>query len=63
MNEKEMQDAVKKSKAAAMRKWRHKNPEKVKQANIRYWQRRALRELEQEQTQQNTQEGVENAED
>ena len=32
-----------------LREWRKKNPDKVKEYNQRYWRRRALRELKEQQ--------------
>jgi len=54
MTDRELNDAVRKAKAAALRDWRHRNPDKVREAQKRYWKNRVLRELEQEQAQQNT---------
>lgn len=64
MTNTELNEVIRKSKAAALREWRHKNPDKVRAQQARYWKRRALRELaqEQEQNAQDTQEGAENAE-
>lgn len=36
------QELVRKAKAAYMRDWRKKNPEKVKANNQRYWAKRGL---------------------
>lgn len=42
MTEKEIQELVRAEKAKYVREWRAKNPEKVKAANQRYWERKAI---------------------
>ena len=42
MTEKESQELVRAEKAKYVREWRAKNPEKVKAANQRYWERKAI---------------------
>ena len=46
-----LSDAAKRARAEYMREWRKANPEKVKQNNKSYWERRA-REMQQKDEQQ-----------
>ena len=39
-----MTDEARAKRAEYMREWRKKNPEKVREANARYWQRKAEQE-------------------
>lgn len=41
MCEREIQELVREERRRYAREWRAKNPEKVKAANQRYWERRA----------------------
>lgn len=41
-----MTDEAKKAQAAYMRAWRKKNPQKVKDAQARYWEKLAQRQAE-----------------
>ncbi len=43
MTEQELELARKRAQAEYHREWRKKNPEKVRDANRRYWQRKALK--------------------
>lgn len=43
-----MTDEARKVRAQVMREWRKKNPDKIRAATERYWERRAQREKEQE---------------
>lgn len=45
MDEKEIQELVRKERRRYAREWRKKNPEKVRAANQRYWERRAQARL------------------
>lgn len=47
-----MTDAAKAKRAEYMREWRARNPEKVQEANRRYWQRKADKEQGEEWQQQ-----------
>ncbi len=40
-----MNAVAKEARARALREWRRKNPDKVKAAAERYWEKRAQREL------------------
>lgn len=40
MSEREIQELVREERRRYAREWRAKNPEKVKAANARYWERR-----------------------
>lgn len=40
-------EAARKARAAYMREYRKRNPEKTREINERYWERRATRELKQ----------------
>ena len=46
MRKKELDALVKKVKSEYAKEWRSKNPDKVKAANRRYWERKAQREAE-----------------
>lgn len=43
MSELTLEEKAKVERAAYAREWRKKNPEKVRQNNKRYWERRALK--------------------
>ena len=53
MNEKEIHDLVKAEQRRYAKEWRRKNPDKVKAAKQRYWERKALERLEREETEGN----------
>ena len=44
----EMTDAAREAQRAYMREWRKKNPERVRQKNQRYWERKAKQMQENE---------------
>lgn len=52
MDEKEIQELVRKERRRYAREWRKKNPEKVRAANQRYWERRAQARLSTEDNRQ-----------
>jgi len=43
MTENEIKALVRAEQARTLKEWRRKNPEKVKEANRRYWEKRALK--------------------
>ena len=45
-NKKEMSEAARAARNAYKRRWAKENPEKVKAATRRYWEKRARREAE-----------------
>lgn len=45
MDEREIQELVRKERSRYAREWRKKNPEKVKAANQRYWERKVQARL------------------
>ena len=49
LTDKEIQELAKELQREYLREWRKKNPDKVKEYNQRYWRRRALRELKEQQ--------------
>lgn len=42
----EMTDAAREAQRAYMREWRKKNPDRVREKNKRYWEKRAQRQQE-----------------
>lgn len=48
MTELEKTEMAKEAKRAYERKWRKENPEKCRAIKQRYWEKKALRDLEQE---------------
>lgn len=42
-SEKRLDELARETRAAYYREWRRKNPDKVRENNRRYWQRRAAR--------------------
>lgn len=42
----DISDAAKELRKAYYKEWRKKNPEKVREKNRRYWERKALKERE-----------------
>ena len=48
MSEKELSQEAKEARRAYLRKWRRENPEKVKEQERRYWERKAQEMREQE---------------
>ena len=46
MTELELKEAVRRTRNAYNREWARKNPEKVRAKQQRYWERKALRELQ-----------------
>lgn len=48
MTEKQIRRAIADERNAYMREWRRKNPDKVKEANSRYWKRRVEKKQEAE---------------
>lgn len=46
MTERQIKKAIADERNAYMREWRKKNPDKVKEANKRYWRRRAEKKQE-----------------
>ena len=49
LTDKEIQELAREKQREYLREWRKKNPDKVKEYNQRYWRRRALRELKEQQ--------------
>ena len=49
----EMDELIRKEKAAYYRQWRQNNPEKAKESQRRYWERKARERMEREQQEQN----------
>ena len=47
MNEKEIAELARIERNQYHREWRAKNPDKVKERNRKYWERRALKAVEQ----------------
>ncbi|MDD4234667.1 MAG: helix-turn-helix domain-containing protein [Bacteroidales bacterium] len=45
MSKLELSEAARKAKNEYHRQWRKKNPEKVKQANLRHWEKKAQEQL------------------
>lgn len=45
---KQLSEEARKARNAYFREWRKKNPEKVKQANEKYWEKKAQEMQEQE---------------
>ena len=45
MSEREIQELVRKERSRYAREWRKKNPEKVRAANQRYWERKVQARL------------------
>lgn len=43
MTQEELNLLVREEKAKYLREWRRKNPDKVKKANRKYWERKALK--------------------
>lgn len=52
MGEREIQELVREERRRYAREWRAKNPEKVKAANQRYWERKAQARLSTEDNRQ-----------
>lgn len=46
MTKEEIASEVRRQKAERMRIWRKRNPDKVREASKRYWERRAIKALE-----------------
>ena len=55
MCEREIHELVREERRRYAREWRKKNPEKVRAANKRYWERKALRMAEEEATKKEVQ--------
>ena len=49
ISENEMNELIRKEKAAYYREWRQKNPEKAAEIQRRYWERKAMERMEREQ--------------
>ena len=45
MNREEIQELVREERRRYAREWRAKNPDKVKAANARFWEKKALERL------------------
>ena len=45
LTDKQLEELAKEKQREYQREWRKKNPDKVKEYNKSYWERRALREL------------------
>lgn len=48
MSEREIQELVREERRRYAREWRAKNPEKVKAANARYWEKRVRERMTRE---------------
>lgn len=48
MSDKEIQELVKEERRRYAREWRARNPQKVQEANRRYWEKRALTRMKNE---------------
>ena len=48
MTEKELQEAARQACNEYCREWRKRNPEKVRERNRRYWEKKARQKLEQQ---------------
>ena len=46
MSDSKLEELVRQEQREYYRKWRAANPDKVRKANQKYWQRRALRKME-----------------
>ena len=48
MNKKQLENAAKEERLRYFREWRKNNPDKVKQHNRNYWEKKALSKLKEE---------------
>lgn len=48
MNKKQIEIAAKEERLRYFREWRKNNPDKVKQHNRNYWEKKALQKMEEE---------------
>jgi len=49
LTDEQLEELAREIQREYLREWRKKNPDKVKEYNQRYWRRRALRELKEQQ--------------
>ncbi len=49
LTDEQLEELAREKQREYLREWRKKNPDKVKEYNQRYWRRRALRELKEQQ--------------
>ena len=49
LTDEQLEELAREKQREYLREWRKKNPDKVKEYNQRYWRRRALREVKEQQ--------------